>query len=231
MCFFPEKTASWRVGAAAWPAAGAWRLNVDHDADSSTFLSIPSPPPQRVQLLTGQQRGERDRRRRGVDHLALLHHRLPLPNSWAAWRSWPRSSATSEATPGAVRVTKRSASLPLESRRSIPLARRGYQPCPHPADRGSGRGRRAADPAAFGGPRRGNRIAASEHASGERRGSVAPPLVIRGARSYEMLVQRINRRMDAGGSPSELRGRGRRRLHPCCSSPGRLAHQPDNSAG
>ena len=84
---------------------------------------------------------------------------------------------------------------------------------------------------AFGGPRHGNRIAASEHASGERRGSVAPPLVIRGARSYEMLVQRINRRMDAGGSPSELRGRGRRRLHPCCSSPGRLAHQPDNSAG
>jgi Family of unknown function (DUF6454) len=48
--------------------------------------------------------------------LARLPFAAPHParhQSWAAFRSWPRSSATSETTPGSMGVTSRSDSLPL----------------------------------------------------------------------------------------------------------------------
>jgi hypothetical protein len=45
-------------------------------AERSDFQS--GPLLQRVQLLVGQQQCAPDRCLRGVDHLALLHHRLPL---------------------------------------------------------------------------------------------------------------------------------------------------------
>src|ERR1019366_5687659 len=68
---------------------------------------------QRVQLLVGQQQGEPDRRRRGSRGLDSSTRVFHWPSSSAAWRSWPRSSATSETTPGSIQVHQPIGLLPL----------------------------------------------------------------------------------------------------------------------
>jgi hypothetical protein len=93
-------------------------------------FSISSPLLQRAQLLAGQQQGERNRRRRRVEGLAFLDAGIRRSTSSAAWRSWPRSSASGETTAGSVRTTSLSAFLPLESRTSNPLAPPADRPCP-----------------------------------------------------------------------------------------------------
>jgi hypothetical protein len=61
-------------------------------------------------------------------------------SSSAGRRSWARSSATSETTPGSIRVTSRSAFLPLYSRTSNPLAPPGRSASPRHVGPGSGPG-------------------------------------------------------------------------------------------
>src|ERR1035437_9963480 len=63
--------------------------------------------------------GQRDRRRRRGERFGLFDAGLPRAEFLGGLRSWARSSASSETTPGSLRVTNRSASLPLSLIRKL----------------------------------------------------------------------------------------------------------------